>query len=162
MVGIAPAPAGIIRIAVTFELDMNGNLHVSAKDQNTGKDNSIKIHNDGWLIKEEIDQIQKDVEAHYEEDKRYQELIEAKHDAHNIINASKKGLEEYSAKIHQDVKDKVKSYIEALNNAINSGSIDDIRASTHSLKVSSQKIGEAIYGNNGAQTQAKEGEVDTK
>merc|ERR1711933_559828 len=90
--GIAPSPSGVPKIAVTFELDMNGILNVSAKDQKTGKENSITIHNSGGLTKEEIDAIAKDVEANAEKDKQYKEILTVKNEAENLINSSEKSL----------------------------------------------------------------------
>jgi molecular chaperone DnaK len=143
--GIAPAPAGVPRIAVTFELDMNGILHVSAKDQKTGKENSITIHNAGGLSPDEIERINRDVEAHSDEDKRYRELLAVKNSAESLISGVEKSLAEHSAKLQANDKDKIEADISALKAAISSEDISGMNAGIESLKRSSQKIGEVVY-----------------
>ena len=118
LTGIAPAPMGVPKIAVTFELDMNGILHVSSKDQKTGKENSIKIHNTGGLSEEEIAKIMADVEAHSEEDKRYREMLSVKNEAESLIRGTEKSLSEYGDKISTSDKETIESDIKALKTSL--------------------------------------------
>lgn len=146
LAGIAPAPAGMPRIAVTFELDMNGILHVSAKDQKTGKENSISIHNAGGLSPEEIEQINRDVESHSDEDKRYRELLAVKNAAESLVNGTEKSLAEHGSKLQGSDKEKIEEDISALKTAISSENPSEINAKMEALKHSSQKIGQVVYG----------------
>jgi len=164
--GIAPAPAGIPKIAVTFELDMNGILHVSAKDQKTGKENSIKIHNAGGLSEEEIAKIMADVEANAEEDRRYKEMLSVKNEAESLIRATEQSLAEHADKISSGDKEIIESDVKALKDAIESGNADKIKSKLDALKTSSQRIGKSVY--EGTEDQkpkehdAKNNEIETE
>jgi molecular chaperone DnaK len=153
--GIAPAPAGVPKIAVTLELDMNGILHVSAKDQKTGKENSIKIHNAGGLSEEEIAKIMSDVEAHAEEDKLYKETLSVKNEAEGLIRDTEKSLTEHSDKIPPSDKDIIESDIKSLKDALTSEQVQDIKSKIETLRVSSQKIGSAVYNDPNNQEEQK-------
>jgi molecular chaperone DnaK len=165
--GIAPAPMGMPKIAVTFELDMNGILHVSAKDQKTGKENSIKIHNAGGLSEEEIAKIMADVEAHSEEDKLYKEMLSVKNEAEGLMRDTEKSLSDYADKIPVSDKETIDSDIKALKTSLESEQISDIRSKIEALKVSSQKIGTAVYdsqeqANNSQEENDKKKEIDAQ
>ncbi len=157
--GIAPAPAGVPKIAVTLELDMNGILHVSAKDQKTGKENSIKIHNAGGLSEEEIAKIMSDVEAHAEEDKLYKETLSLKNEAEGLIRDTEKSLTDHSDKIPPSDKDTIESDIKSLKDALTSEQVQDIKSKLETLRISSQKIGSAVYNDQNNQEEQKS---DTK
>ncbi|MEK6734770.1 MAG: Hsp70 family protein, partial [Pseudomonadota bacterium] len=143
--GIAPAPRGMPQIEVTFDIDANGIVNVSAKDKATGKEQKITIQASGGLSEDEINKMVKEAEVNAGEDKKRREKIEAKNHADSMIYSVEKSLKEYSDKITDDIKSKIEADIEALKQAISGDDVDDIKAKTESLTQSSMAIGEMMY-----------------
>ncbi|MCC0009300.1 MAG: molecular chaperone DnaK [Hyphomicrobiaceae bacterium] len=146
LVGIPPAPRGMPQIEVTFDIDANGIVHVSAKDKATGKEQSIQIRASGGLSDDEIDRMVKDAEAHAGEDKKRREQVEVKNHAESMVHQLEKQLADLkdNAKVGA-VKDEVEKEIAATKEAIESGDADAIKAATEKLSQAAMKIGEAVY-----------------
>ncbi len=144
---IPPAPRGVPQIEVTFDIDANGIVNVSAKDKATGKEQKIQIQSSGGLSKEEIDKMMKDAEANAEEDKKRKELIELRNQGESVINTAEKGLKEHGEKLSAEEKSKIESDITALKTAIKDDNvgIDELKSKVDALLQSSQKIGEILY-----------------
>lgn len=143
--GIPPAPRGVPQIEVTFDIDANGILHVTAKDLGTGKQQSISIQKPGGLSDEEIDRMVKDAEAHAEEDKKRKEEIEVKNTAESLINATEKTLEEAGDVATAEQKSKVEEATEDLKKAMEGDDIEDIKAKTEALQTAMYDISAAMY-----------------
>lgn len=145
--GIAPAPRGVPQVDVTFDIDANGILNVSAKDKATGKEQSITITASSGLAREEIDQLVKEAEEHAEEDAQRRELIETRNLADNSIYQAEKTVSEHGEKISEDLRSEVESKIAALKAIIANEASDSqsLRSCIDDLALSMQKIGEAIY-----------------
>ena len=143
--GIAPAPKGMPQIEVTFDIDANGIVNVSAKDKGTGKEQKITIQSDGGLSKEEIEQMVKDAEANKESDKKKRELVDAKNQADGLINSTEKSLKEHGDKIEQADKDAIESAKTELAEAAKGDDADAIKSKIEALATAAQKLGEAIY-----------------
>ncbi|MCB5262674.1 MAG: molecular chaperone DnaK [Candidatus Cloacimonetes bacterium] len=156
LVGIPSAPRGLPQIEVTFDLDANGLLHVSAKDKGTGKEQSIKIDRAGSISSEDIDRMIKDAELHAEEDKKRQEFVSAKNELDTLIFSTEKSLAEYGDKLSEDerkeLEDELKSAKEQLDKVGDKAQLDQIK---ESLSKKAQKLGEIIYAN--MQQQGQEG-----
>ena len=149
---IPPSPRGMPQIEVTFDIDANGILHVSAKDKATNKENKITIKANSGLS--EIQAMVKDAEVHAEEDKKVHELVEARNQCDAMVHSVKKALAEHGDKVAAEEKSKIEDAVKAAEEAIKSGTDKaDIEAKTEALMQSSQKLGEAVY----AQQQAAEG-----
>ncbi len=131
--GIPPAPRGVPQIEVTFDIDANGILHVSAKDKATGKEQSIRITSSSGLTKEEIERMKADAQAHAQEDKRRKEEIETKNQADNLVFQTRKQLKDLGDKMGSDLKAKVESAANALEEAIKANNIADIKAKMEAL-----------------------------
>jgi len=146
LVGIPPAPRGVPQIEVTFDIDANGIVHVSAKDKATGKEQSIQIRASGGLSDDEIDRMVKDAEAHAADDKQRREAVEAKNQAESMVHQLEKQLADLkdNDKVAA-IKDDVEKEIAATKEAINSGDTEKIKAATASLAQAAMKIGEAVY-----------------
>ena len=144
---IAPAPRGVPQIEVTFDIDANGIVNVSAKDKATGKEQKIQIQSSGGLSKEEIERMMKDAEANAEEDKKRKELIELKNQAESIINTTEKGLKEHGDKLSAEEKSKIEVDVDALKTAMKDENVshDDLQNKLNTLMQSAQKIGEIVY-----------------
>ena len=143
--GIPPAPRGIPQIEVTFDIDANGILNVTAKDKATGKSQSITVESSCGLSKEEIERMKKEAELHTEEDRKKKELIEVKNTADALIYAAEKSLKEAGDKISADSKKEIKERITALKKIKDSDNIEEIKAKTSELSQSIQKIGAELY-----------------
>lgn len=143
--GIPPAPRGLPQIEVTFDIDANGIMHVTAKDKATGKENQITIKANSGLSEEEIQKMVKDAEIHAEEDKRVQELANARNHADSMIHMARKSLSDYGDRIDSSDKAKVEEAIKALEDAARGNDKDEITQKTEALMQASQKIGEQIY-----------------
>jgi molecular chaperone DnaK len=141
---IPPAPRGQPQIEVTFDIDANGILHVSAKDKATGKENKITIKANSGLSEEEIQRMEEDAEAHAEEDKALRELVDARNSADGMIHSVKKSLEEYGDKLEADEKAKIEEAIKDLESVIKDGDKETIEAKNNALMEASQKLGEKI------------------
>ena len=142
---IPPAPRGVPQIEVTFDLDANGILHVSAKDLGTGKEQSIRITASSGLSKEEIERMKKDAELHAEEDQKRKELVEAKNNGDSMIHMTEKTLKELGDKVDADTKANVENEIANLKKALESDDIDTIKNATESLTQASHKLAELMY-----------------
>ncbi len=143
--GIPPAPRGTPQIEVTFDIDANGILHVSAKDKGTGKENKITIKASSGLSEAEIAAMVKDAEANAEEDKKALAIAKARNEADSLIHSTKKSLNEHGSKISADEKTAIETALADLESAAKSGDADDITAKTEALATASQKLGEAVY-----------------
>ncbi len=148
--GIPAAPRGVPQIEVTFDIDANGIVHVSAKDMGTGKEQHIQITSSSGLSKDEIDRMVKDAEAHADEDKKQREAIDAKNEADSLVYQTEKSLKELGDKINGAEKQKVEDAVADLKKAIEGGNTDDIKAKTEALKQASYKIAEEVYKQQGA------------
>ncbi|MFA4916865.1 MAG: molecular chaperone DnaK [Syntrophales bacterium] len=145
LVGIPPAPRGIPQIEVTFDIDANGIVHVSAKDLGTGKEQSIKITASSGLSEEEIEKLVKEAEAHTEEDKKKKELIEARNKADSMLYSSEKNIKEFGDKVDSAEKGKIEEAIAGLKKAMEGDDIDAIKAAEEKLTTASHKLAEAMY-----------------
>lgn len=146
LVGIPPAPRGVPQIEVTFDIDANGILHVSARDLGTGKEQSIRITASSGLTEEEIKRMMRDAEAHAEEDRRKKQLIEAKNEADALIYSVEKSLKEYGAKLTPDERSSIEKAIENCRNVKDtSNDINEIKRAIQDLTTASYKIAEHIY-----------------
>ena len=150
--GIPPASRGIPQIEVTFDIDANGILNVTAKDKATGKSQTVRIEGSTGISKEEAEKMKRDAEAHTEEDRKKQSLIEARNMADNLIYTSEKALREAGDKISGDVKKQAEEKIEALKKVKDSDNIDDIKQKTQDLSQAIQKVGAEMYKQTGGQS----------
>ncbi|MGX5658220.1 molecular chaperone DnaK [Castellaniella ginsengisoli] len=154
--GIPPAPRGLPQIEVTFDIDANGILHVSAKDKGTGKENKITIKASSGLTEDEIERMVKDAEANAEEDHRIAELAQTRNQADGLVHATRKSLAEYGDKLEAAEKEAIESAIKALEEAIKGDDKASIDAKIEALSTASQKLGEKMYADMQAK-QAAEG-----
>jgi molecular chaperone DnaK len=145
LTGIAPAPRGVPQIEVTFDIDANGIVNVSAKDKGTGKEQKIQIQASGGLTDEEIQKMVKEAEANKEADKKKREEVDAKNHADSLIASTEQSLKEHGSKISEADKKAIEKDIEDLKEAIKSDKTEDIKNKTQQLMTSSMKLGEAIY-----------------
>lgn len=145
LLGIPPARRGIPQIEVTFDIDANGIVNVSAKDKATGKEQTIRIQSSGGLTEDEIQKMLKDAEENAAEDKKRKELIEIKNQAENLINSTEKGLKDYGDKISPEDKSKIEADINALKDVIKTDDLEKIKSQQDALMQSSMKIGEVMY-----------------
>ena len=143
--GIAPAPRGVPQIEVTFDIDANGIVHVTAKDKGTGKENTIKIQEGSGLSQEEIDRMIKDAEAHADEDKARREEQETRNNAESMAYQTRKFLDENSDKVSEDIKSKVTAAADEVDEALKGTDIEAIKAAVEKLSTESQEMGKAIY-----------------
>ena len=143
--GIAPAPRGIPQIEVTFDIDANGIVAVSAKDKGTGKEQKITIKSDGGLSKDEIEKMIKDAEANREADKKKRELVDAKNQAESMIDSATKSIKEHGDKIDSADRDAVEAAKNALAEAVKTDDVEEIKSKLQTLTEAAMKIGEAIY-----------------
>jgi len=142
---IAPAPRGMPQIDVTFDIDANGILHVSAKDKATGKEAKIKIQASSGLNEDEIQRMVKDAEAHAEEDKKALELVNARNQCEALVHSVKKSLADYGDKLEAGEKEKIETALKEAEEAVKSGDKAQIEARSQSLAQASQKLGEKMY-----------------
>lgn len=143
--GIAPAPRGVPQIEVTFDIDANGIVHVTAKDKGTGKENTIKIQDGSGLSQEEIDRMVKDAEAHAEEDKKRREEQETRNSAESMAYQTRKFLDENGEKVFEEIKTKVTEAADAVDEALKGEDIEAIKTAVEKLSTESQEMGKAIY-----------------
>ncbi|GAC50186.1 molecular chaperone DnaK [Gordonia aichiensis] len=151
--GIAPAPQGVPQIEVTFDIDANGIVHVTAKDKGTGKENSIRIQEGSGLSKDEIDRMIKDAEAHAEEDRKRREEAETRNQAESLVNHTEKFLKDNEDKVPGEVKDKVNAAISEANEALKGTDISAVKSAIEKLSAESQEMGQAIYAASAAESQ---------
>jgi molecular chaperone DnaK len=152
---IAPAPRGMPQIEVTFDIDANGILHVSAKDKATGKEAKIKIQASSGLSEAEIQRMVKDAEAHAEEDKKALEVVNARNQCEALVHSVKKSLKEYGDKVDAAEKEKIEAALKEAEGVLKSDDKAKIDAKAQALAQASQKLGEKIY----AEAQAKQQEA---
>jgi len=145
--GIPPAPRGIPQVEVTFDIDANGILNVSAKDKATGKSQSIRITGSTGLSKDEVERMTKEAEAHASEDTEKKERIEAKNKADNMVYVAEKSLKDAGDKVNADIKKEVEEKIGDLKKVLESGTKEELETKTQALSDVLQKIGQTMYGN---------------
>ena len=145
LVGIAPAPRGVPQIEVTFDIDANGIVNVSAKDKGTGKEQKIQIQASGGLSDEEIEKMVKDAEANKEADKKKRESVDTRNQADTLIHSTEKNLKEHGSKISDAEKKAIEDASNALKESLKGEDNDDIKKKTETLVQASMKLGEAIY-----------------
>ena len=145
LLGIPPAPRGVPQIEVTFDIDANGIVNVSAKDKGTGKEQQIKIQASGGLSDNDIEQMVKDAEKFAEEDKKRREAAEAKNNAESLVHATEKQLSENGDKIDADLKGQIEVAIAEAKTAIEGGDVAEINTKTQALTEVAMKMGQAIY-----------------
>jgi molecular chaperone DnaK len=155
LTGIAPAPRGIPQVEVTFDIDANGIVHVSAKDKGTGKEQSMTITGGSSLPKEDIERMVREAEEHAAEDKKKREEQETKNSAEQMVYQTEKLIKDNDEKLPEEIKTEVQADIDALKTALAGEDIDAIKAASGKLQTSSQKIGEAIYANVSEETPAE-------
>ncbi|OGH55609.1 MAG: molecular chaperone DnaK [Candidatus Lindowbacteria bacterium RIFCSPLOWO2_12_FULL_62_27] len=144
--GIPPAPRGLPQIEVTFDIDANGIIHVTAKDKGTGKEQRISITGSSNLGKDDVERMRKEAEAHAEEDSKHRELVDAKNQADSLVYATEKALREYGDKVGEDDRKKIEAAVEDLKKTKDSATSEaDIRKAIDHLGQVSQKLGEKIY-----------------
>jgi len=146
LVGIPPAPRGIPQIEVTFDIDANGIVNVSAKDKGTGKEQSIQIQASGGLSDSEIDNMVKEADANKEADKKKREEVDARNNADGLVHATEKSLEEHGDKVTAEDKEAIQTALRSLQDALKEGTdVESIKQKTQDLSQASMKLGEAIY-----------------
>ena len=147
--GIPPAPRGIPQIEVTFDIDANGILKVTAKDKATGKTQSVKVEASTGLTQEEIERMKKEAEEFAKKDEEKKKLAQAKNEAQNLIYLAQKSLKENESKISEEIKKEIEEKIELLKNSLNSDNLSEIKQKIENLSLAIQKIGQTIYGDKG-------------
>ncbi|MEY4714059.1 MAG: molecular chaperone DnaK [Actinomycetota bacterium] len=157
LTGIAPAPRGIPQIEVTFDIDANGIVHVSAKDKGTGKEQSMTITGGSSLSEEDIARMVKDAEEHAAEDKKRREEAETKNQAEQLAYSTEKLIKDNDDKLPEDVKKEVQEDVDALKSALAADDMDAVKSAQEKLMASQQKLGEAIY-----KAQPAEGEAQAE
>jgi molecular chaperone DnaK len=172
LIGIPPAPRGMPQIEVTFDIDANGIVSVSAKDKATNKEQSMRIQPSGGLSEDDIKRMVKEAEEHASEDKQRRELAEAKNQGEALVHTTERQLAEHGAKISASDKGAIEAAIAELKTALGGDNVSDIAAKTQALVQASMKIGEAIYaagaagegGSDGAASsgRSQEGVVDAE
>jgi len=145
LVGIPPAPRGMPQIEVTFDIDANGIVNVTAKDKATGKEQQIRIQASGGLSDDEIDKMVKDAEANAAEDKVRRELVDAKNQGEAAIHQTEKSLAEFGDKVADSDKSTIEAAITELKTALEGDDVEDIKAKTNEVVQASMKLGEAMY-----------------
>ncbi len=145
--GIAPAPRGVPQIEVTFDIDANGIVHVSAKDLGTGKEQKIRIESSSGLSEQEIDRMVKDAEAHADEDKRARESIDARNTAESVVYATEKALKDYGDKVSADERAKIESALKDLKDTLQdqNASAETIKSQTERVQQASMELGQKVY-----------------
>jgi molecular chaperone DnaK len=159
LVGIPPAPRGVPQIEVTFDIDANGIVQVSAKDKGTGKEHQIRIQASGGLSDSEIEKMVKDAEANAENDKKRREGVEAKNQAESLIHSTEKSLKDFGDKVSQEDRDAITAAIASLKAATEASEVDaeDVKAKTQTLMEASMKLGQAMYEAQAAEGGSAEG-----
>jgi molecular chaperone DnaK len=150
LTGIAPAPRGVPQIEVTFDIDANGIVHVSAKDRGTGKEQSMTISGGSALPKDEIDRMIREAEAHAEEDRKRREEAEARNTAEQLVYSTEKFLADNSDKLPEDGKAKVTDAIADLKKALEGTDVAEVKAKHEALAKVSQELGSALYAQQAA------------
>ena len=149
--GIAPAPRGIPQIEVTFDIDANGIVHVTAKDKGTGKENTITIQDGSGLSQDEIDRMIKDAEEHAEADKKRREELEIRNQAESLVYSTRSFMDENKDKVSEDIRTKVEEAAKGVEKALEGDDIDAVKSAVEKLSTESQEMGKAIYAQEAAQ-----------
>jgi len=157
---IPPAPRGVPQIEVTFDIDANGIMHVSAKDKATGKENKIIIKSSSGLSDDEVERMINDAEAHADEDRKAHELVDVRNQADSMIHGVKKSIDEMGDKLDADEKEKIEAAIKDLEGVLDSGDKDEIEAKTKTLAEASHKLAEQMYAEAGEAEGAAAGAED--
>ena len=160
LVGIPPAPRGVPQVEVTFDIDANGIVNVSAKDKGTGKEQQISIKASGGLSDDEVEQMVKDAEANADADKKRRELVEAKNQAEAMIHGAEQSLSEHGDKVGDAEKSAIESAIAELKSAVEAEDAEDIKAKSEALATASMKMGQAIYESQQAEAANADAEAD--
>jgi molecular chaperone DnaK len=153
---IPPSPRGMPQVEVTFDIDANGILHVSARDKATGKENKIKIQASSGLTEEEIKRMVADAEANAEEDRKAHELVEARNHCDHLVHTVKKSLTEHGDKLDADEKAKIEAALKDAEDSLKSDDKATIEAKTQALAQAAQKLGEKMYADEQAKQQAQQ------
>ncbi len=161
LVGIPPAPRGMPQVEVTFDIDANGIVHVSAKDLATQKEQSIKITASSGLSKDEVEKLVRDAQSHTEEDKKRRKLAEAKNQADNLVYQTEKNIAEYGDKVSDSEKTQIQDAVTALKKALEGTDADAIESATQALMTASHKLAEEMYKKASAATGAPGAEAGT-
>ena len=156
LVGIAPAPRGVPQIEVTFDIDANGIVSVSAKDKGTGKEQKIQIQASGGLSEEEIEKMVKDAEANKEEDKKKRETVDARNQADALHGSTEQSLKEHGDKLSEEDKKKIEDSLASLKDVLKGNDIEIIKTKTKELTDVAMKLGEAIYKTQQTEQQAEQ------
>jgi len=162
LMGIPPAPRGMPQIEVTFDIDANGIVSVTAKDKATNKEQQIKIQASGGLSEADIEKMVKDAEANAAEDKKRRDLVEAKNQGESLVHSTEKSLKDYGDKVSEADKSAIEAAAEALKTALSSEDAEAIKARTNELMQASMKLGEAMYAASQAEGAAAEGGETTE
>jgi molecular chaperone DnaK len=157
LVGIPPAPRGVPQIEVTFDIDANGIVNVSAKDKGTGKEQQIRIQASGGLADADIEKMVKEAEQFAEEDKKRRAAAEAKNNAESLIHSTEKQLQEHGDKVSADVKAEIETALAEAKTAVEGGDADEMQQKTAALTQAAMKLGEAMYKAQQAETEAAAG-----
>jgi len=156
LTGIAPAPRGVPQVEVTFDIDANGIVHVSAKDKGTGKEQSMTITGGSSLSKDDIERMVKEAEEHAAEDKARREEQDTRNTAEQVVYSTEKLIKENDEKLPEDVKTEVQADVDALKTALAGEDIEAVKSALDKLNTSAQKLGEAIYSAAAAEAPAEE------
>ena len=156
LLGIPPAPRGLPQIEVTFDIDANGIVHVSAKDLGTGKEQKIRIESSSGLSDTEIDEMVKDAESNAEEDKNKRESVETRNNADSLVYSTEKSLEEYGDSVSPEDREEIQGAIDKLKETLKGENLEAMKADTEALTTASHKLAEAMYTKAAADAQAQE------
>jgi molecular chaperone DnaK len=157
LVGIPPAPRGVPQVEVTFDIDANGIVNVSAKDKGTGKEQQIRIQASGGISDDDIEQMVQDAEKHATEDAARKEAAEARNQGESLVHATEKNLADYGDKVSEEEKTAIETTIADLKTALEGENVEDIKAKTEALSQAAMKLGEAMYAAEQAESAAAEG-----
>lgn len=157
LVGIPPAPRGLPQIEVTFDIDANGIVHVSAKDRGTGNEQKMVVTGASGLSADEMDKMRGDADSHAEEDKNKREVAEARNTADNLVYATEKSLRELGDKVDAGEKEKIEAAVKELNEAMNGEDVERIKTATEALQQASYKLAEQVYAQASQEQAAKGG-----
>ncbi len=148
--GIPPAPRGVPQVEVTFDIDANGILNVSAREKQSGKEQKITITGSTGLSKDEVNRMQQEAEQHAEEDRKKKEEVETRNHADSLVFTAEKALKDAEGKIPEEVKNEVQGKIDELKPIVHTGSVEEVKMKTEALSATIQKIGSSMYGQGGA------------
>ncbi len=160
LIGLPPAPRGVPQIEVTFDIDANGIVNVSAKDKGTGKEQQIRIQASGGLSESDIEKMVKDAEAHAEDDKKRKAEVEAKNHAESLVHMTEKTLAEHGSKVGETERRAIENAMADLKEALKGTDADAISAKANTLQHASMKLGEAMYKQAGEQQPGGGNEAD--